>query len=161
MSHLLCKGNTHSWSYVMCSLGKGLMLILICLGMDILSFAGGLLPGTQALGCGCSTSQPAACADFRIRASYSHPPPPRWPPMRVGRGTGTGTGTDTGTGFARFGYSFSTSESEPQDRATNSSSMCVGSSASDVSSVAFLGSQLSQVRERRESPRAGQKTGAG
>ena len=37
---------------------------------------GGLLPGTQALGSGCSTSQPAACPDFRIWASYSHRPPP-------------------------------------------------------------------------------------
>ena len=124
-----------------------------------LELCGGLFLRTQARGSGCSTSQPAACADFLIGASDSHRAAPRWPLTRAKHGTGMGT--NTGTGVAHSSYSFSTSESELQDRAANSSSMCAGSSASDASSVAYLGYQLSRVREKRESPRSGQNTGAG
>ena len=41
-----------------------------------LELCGGLLTGTQALGFGCSMSQLGACADCRIWALYSPPPPP-------------------------------------------------------------------------------------
>ena len=53
-----------------------------------LELSGGLIPGTQARGSGCSTSQPAP-----------QPPPARWPLRRIDHGTDTGT--NTGTGAAR------------------------------------------------------------
>ena len=48
-------------------------------GMDgwmdgCLECCGGLLPGTQALGSGYSTSQPAACADSRAMTATGTPP---------------------------------------------------------------------------------------
>ena len=35
MSHLFRKGNAQFWSYVVCSVGKGLGLILVCLGASL------------------------------------------------------------------------------------------------------------------------------